>query len=64
MSVIIKGMSVPTCCEKCFAFQNDYPWDPDHSYFCRIKKEWMEHLRASETKPSWCPLEEAPKTEE
>lgn len=60
MSILIRNMNKPICCSECFAFTNDYPWDPDHSYFCKIKQVWLQDIRVEKTKPNWCPLEEVP----
>lgn len=47
MSVLVKGMEMPTNCAKC-------PCVDDESRFCKATNEYIPMLG----KPDWCPLVE------
>lgn len=49
MSVLIKGMEMPTSCQNCFA-------SDDGSRFCKAAKEYIPMLG----KPKFCPLVPVP----
>ena len=49
MSVLIKGMEMPSGCEKC-------PLVDDDARFCKAANEYIPMLG----KPAFCPLEESP----
>lgn len=56
MSILIKGMEMPTCCDKCFALDDDgdYP-------MCRITHETRGYnFRVRELRMDNCPLVEIP----
>ena len=56
MSIIIKGMDMPKCCDMCWALdeQGDYP-------MCRITQEQRGYnFNTRERKMTWCPLVEIP----
>lgn len=49
MSILIKGMEMPTRCEKC-----DLAYDDDGYFACPFTKAFYK----SKQRPSWCPLVE------
>lgn len=54
MSVIVRGMEMPKCCEECWALDDygDYP-------MCRITEEQRGYnFRTREKRMDRCPLEE------
>ena len=48
MSVLIKGLEMPTSCESC-------PFSDDESRFCRVANEYIPMMLGH---PEFCPLEE------
>lgn len=49
MSILIKGMEMPTNCSQ-------YPCSDDDSRYCRAANKYIPMLG----RPSWCPLVEVP----